>query len=435
MEGMRKRLCGRMPATMLARVVCILMGLTGVCPAQHYDFGYFAPVGVGNGARALAMGGACVAAADDGSAAAANPAVLTRIRSAQALIAGRFTFGALSLRPRSALPTDVSLESSLSSNLAPEFVGVTFPLSTVRRQITGALAVRGILDLNRSILFRRLVGREQPIQNYRDIEQTSSGGLYALSAALGAELSSRLSAGVAANFLSGRHRVEWVDRSASAGIEHEDGRWRRDNKFSGFSLDVGASARVSRFLDLGFKLSLPHTLAIVHPSYSTGGDDSTAADLNLKVPAFFTLGAAISPVQHLRLAVDYHLAPWSQAKVDTAIAVPGLPLPDAHSVHVGMEYRLPVKGLMVPLRLGFHTDPRLERQFSADVPSRRGDAIGGIAFTAGAGIQSPSMNFELSVDFGCSDYTGRNVFVEQAEGWSVKERNVRVIFAAAVRVQ
>jgi hypothetical protein len=45
------------------------------------------------------------------------------------------------------------------------------------------------------------------------------------------------------------------------------------------------------------------------------------------------------------------------------------------------------------------------------------------------------MNFELSVDFGCSDYTGRNVFVEQAEGWSVKERNVRVIFAAAVRVQ
>ncbi|MGQ9559370.1 MAG: hypothetical protein ACUVWA_02555 [Candidatus Oleimicrobiaceae bacterium] len=413
----------------------VFMALFGAVHAQQYDFSYFTPLAVGNGPRALAMGGACVATVADGSATSANPAALTRVAGTQALIAGRFTFGALSLQSGSPLPNDVSLEGSLGANLMPELVAVIFPLSSVRRRVTGALAVRSILDLGRSILVSRIVGREQPSQNYRDIEQTSSGGLYALSVAVAAELSSRFAAGMSANFLSGRHRMEWSDRSTQAGVEQEQGWWRHENKFSGFSLEAGASSKVINSLDVGLKLSLPHTLTIVHPSFATRGNESTGADLNLRLPAFFTIGAALRPARRLCLAIDYHLAPWSKATVDSAITLPGLPLPDAHSFHVGMEYLFLAGEWMVPVRIGFHTDPRLEREYAQDEPSQGGEAISGIAFSAGTGLQSSTASFDFSVEVGLCDYTGWNVFVQPAEGWAVRERTFRVIFAAAVKVQ
>ncbi|MCR4438937.1 MAG: hypothetical protein QHJ34_08065 [bacterium] len=413
----------------------VATALVGTCFCQQYDFSYFAPVAVGNGARALAMGGAGVAVVNDGMATAVNPAALARISGSRALVAGRFTFGGLSVDPSTPLPADVSLEGSLGSNLVPEYVGIVVPLSTMRRRITGSLAVRSMLDFGRSTLFRRIIGHEFPIKNYRDIEQTSTGGLYALSAALGAELNSRLAAGVTVNFLSGRQRVEWSDRAAEEGVEQEQGSWRRENKLSGFSLDVGCKANVSRFLDLGLKLSLSHTLTLVRPTLVAGGVDTTSADLNLKVPMFLTIGAAVRPAQRLCLAFDFHWAGWSKASLDSAITAPGLPLPDANSLHVGVEYLFPIREVVLPVRLGFHTDPRLEREFATEPSSHRGDAIAGLAFSAGAGIQSSRVSFDLSVDFGLSTYTGRNVFEEQAEGWSVKERTVKVVLAAQVKVQ
>ncbi len=435
--GWQKRSCSRRRSGLAAGVgaACTLIGLFAAVYAQQYDFSYFTPLAVGNGARALAMGGACVATVADGSATSANPSALTRVAGTEALIAGRFTFGALSVQSGSPLPKDVSLEGSLGANLAAELVGVVFPLSSVRRRVTGALAVRSILDFGRSILVSQIVGREQPSKNYRDIEQTSSGGLYALSVAVGAELSDRFAAGMSANFLSGRHRLEWSDRLGQAGIEHEEGWWRRENKFSGFSLEAGATARVTHSLDLGLKLSLPHTLTIVHPSLATRVNDSTGADLNLRMPIFFTVGTAFRPVPRLSLAMDYRLAPWSKATLDSAITLPGLPLPDAHSFHVGMEYLFLSGQWTVPVRVGFHTDPRLERQFALDRPSYRGEAISGIAFSAGTGLQSPTASFDFSVEVGLCDYAARNVFAQPAEGWSVKERTFRVIFAALVKVQ
>lgn len=413
----------------------VATALIGACFSQQYDLSYFAPVAVGNGARALGMGGACVAAVSDGMAAAVNPAALTRISGSQALVAGRFTFGALSVHPSSPLPADVSLEGSLGSNLVPEYVGIVFPLSTSRRRITGALAVRGMLDFERSTLFRRIIGHQFPINNYRDVEQTRTGGLYALSAALGAELNNRLAAGVTINFLSGRQRVEWADRVAEESVERQQGAWRRENKFSGFSLDVGSTATVSRFLDIGLKLSLPHTLTFVRPTVVTNGVDSTSVDLNLKVPMFFTIGAAVRPSQRLCLAFDFHWATWSKASFDSDITVSGLPLADANSLHVGLEYLVPFKEVVLPVRVGFHTDPRLERQFATERPNHRGDPISGLAFSVGAGIQASPVSFDLSVDFGLSEYSERNVFEEQAQGWSVKERTVRVVFAVQVKVQ
>ncbi|MGQ9853519.1 MAG: hypothetical protein ACUVTG_08980, partial [Candidatus Oleimicrobiaceae bacterium] len=111
------------------------------------------------------------------------------------------------------------------------------------------------------------------------------------------------------------------------------------------------------------------------------------------------------------------------------------PLPDAHSFHVGMEYLFLAGEWMVPVRIGFHTDPRLEREYAQHEPSQGGEAISGIAFSAGTGLQSSTASFDFSVEVGLCDYTGWNVFVQPAEGWAVRERTFRVIFAAAVKVQ
>ncbi|MDZ7412695.1 MAG: hypothetical protein ONB15_04070 [candidate division KSB1 bacterium] len=414
----------------------VTMGLlVELCAAQSFDIGYFAPTLVGSGARATAMGSAGVAAVNDGMAAAVNPAALTRIAGSQALVAGRFTFGSFSAQPRSPLPQDVSLESSLGSDLTPEFVGVVFPLSASGRRVIGALAVTNILDLGRSTLFRWIVGREYPIRNYRDIEQTLNGGLYALTAAVGAELNTRTSVGLTVHFLSGRQKVEWTERTATEGVETVQKSWRQENKFSGLALEIGSTARVGKSLDLGLKLSLPHTLTFVHPSFTASARDSVLNDLNLKVPLFFALGTSFRPWARMCIALDFRWAPWSEAAFDTVGWVPRLRLPDAHSVHVGFEYLFPIREWLLPVRLGFHTDPRAEYQFAAQEPEHWGDPISGIALCGGLGVQSSLVSFDLSVDFGLSSYTGRNVFAEVPEGWKIKEQRIKVVFAAMVRVQ
>ncbi len=414
-----------------AAMVC----MADPCEAQSFDLKYFTPTAVGGGARATAMGGAGVAAVDDGMAAAVNPAALTRLASSQALVVGRFSFGSVSLHPRSPLPNDVSLEGSMGSELAPEFVGVVFPLSTSGRRIMAALAVTNLFDLSRSTLFRWVVGHEYPIKNYRDIDETSTGGLYALTCAIGAELNQRFSAGLTVHFLSGRHRVELSERSAVEGVESGQTTWRQENKFSGLSLQAATTAKVARSLDLGLKLSLPHTLTFVRPSPVHSADDTAGADFGLKIPLFLTVGAAFRPRNRVCLALDYRWAPWSKAKLDTADWVSGPSMPDAHSVHFGIEYQVPFREVLLPVRLGIRSDPRAEYQFAGEAAGHRGKPVRGVALCAGVGVQSVLVSFDLSVDFALSDYAGRNVFSEEPEDWRVKEQTVKVVFAATVKVQ
>lgn len=322
---------------------------------------------LGVGARALGMGGAFVAVADDATAASWNPAGLAfLIRPEVSLVADRTTSELatsdfVDTTPNPDIPgqtrrvprTDEGKGSGLS------FLSVAYPLKTLGRRVTLQLSYqRQVRPLSADLYSRDDTGAvpgpaadAQFVPDYSTERRThvaSSGGVDNLSFGFGAALSETVFVGATVNYWFGSPAAE---RRTAARVASLPGRGdpqvftdfvettAETQRISSLSANLGVLYRPVSWLTLG-AVYRSGWVGRANASYATaktgvdtvlytppGGEaeyrpervdwaGQTEASGSLAWPASYGFGAAFRPVSTLVLSFDFTRQEWSRGSID-----------------------------------------------------------------------------------------------------------------------
>ena len=329
----------------------------------------------GIGARALGMGGAFIAVADDFTATRWNPAGLSQIRNIE------FS-GALSNEQLEAEMTYFrTLSSSKISNTRLNSIGAVFPVPTYQ----GGLAFA--LGLNRAQSFDSRISLKGFDPEFYDetfgdlrsqVKETSmdSGSIYSWVASGAIDLSPDFSIGASISFLSGSRSYE-LDLT---GEDIENSHPEVDTlvyddlverEYEGFAAKLGGLFKVGKHIRLGATIDFPKTV-IVYEDWIMGGedfyDDGTSEwyeetgyfPYEIYLPFEFGGGIAILLPRTI-LAADVQYVDWTQTRYSES------PSEDMNNDDFIEKYRptlrlrvggeLSIPALNVKARAGFLSDP------------------------------------------------------------------------------
>jgi len=293
---------GRFKLIFLIALNIILFNFHIIC-AQQIDLSNFSPVYIGFGGRSLAMGGTSTAYANDATAIACNPAGLAKVYKPQIAFSGRFTFGSIQPQLDQNIDNTMVIETTSASRLTPEFASIVFPMLKFNRNIVGGIAVRNMFDLSQSIYYNIPISDQTQT---KEIEHKINGDIYAFSPSIGIEISPYFSMGFSFNFLSGRDKFSYLEKTVNSNEdEFIDSTYTFENKFSGFSCDIGLTTTIFRKLSFGCVVSTPFTLKLVGITESINNQNQELGDTSLNVPMFMSIGAAYQPINRLLVAMDF----------------------------------------------------------------------------------------------------------------------------------
>lgn len=153
-----------------------------------------------------------------------------------------------------------------------------------------------------------------------------------------------------------------------------------------YSISLGAKLEPTDYLSFGAvyrsgpRFEITNTIEDV--DYSSGKADLYQAeqDLVFKVPDVYSFGVALRPQNNLMISFDIVRVEYSDLvegldrnlnEDDQAVYLDGFPwvefvdgdgiedliLKDGNEIHLGLEYHLLYRDFLIPLRVGFYTDP------------------------------------------------------------------------------
>lgn len=380
----------------------------------------------GQGARALGMGGAFIGIADDATAISWNPAGLGQLDRPELSGVFKFTSEKSSWDPSTVtwLGTPITFESSSQSHFVVNFGSGAIPLKLKQHNLVFALAYQQQFDM-----YDKTKEADQKTLSgggyFEDIDGTktdeTSGGIYTISPGFGIQVTPKVMFGAAFNLWTGSP-TEKLNRdltgSASTGTH-----WTFDatNKMSygGWNLTAGGLVDVKP-VKLGVVVRTPLSLKthseytkheVLRSSFWVPYDTSWSyraprlGDDKLKLPFMFGFGLSVNPTQSFTLAADYELRPFSSATWEDSSGVDyrtygdTLDWPNAHQIRLGAEYLLMLGGGIVPLRAGFHTDPKLYRHVDMNSTSKGGQ-VTGMGFSFGTGFAIKHFQLDAAYGFG-----------------------------------
>ena len=364
---------------------------------------------LGVGARALGMGGAFLARADDATAASWNPAGLSYLRRPEVSIVGNHLSADSSL----------GLDATHGSASTLDFLAVTYPLSR------GGSAGSAQVSYQRAIPFdsHRVTTTPDVMRTY-----DSTGGFDVLALGLGWKVARTVRVGGTLN--------RWINGYEQA---FERTPRRRVNRLDNFDLkawnvNLGVIWSPLPELNLGVVGKTPFTADVVLDRYrkdtvsqEDGLPDVTtenayvSSDVRLEFPGAWGVGASWRPRSTLTAAADYTRTYWSKARIRNYFTL--LPLPpggtpgptntfdslvwpnvdadsqaDSIQIRLGIEYVLIRSRVKVPLRAGYVNDQQYTRDFTGDAPHFN-------ALTAGTGLIVGSTLFDVAYQYQWGSYT------------------------------
>ena len=370
--------------------------------------------GVRPDARALGMGGAYVAMANDPLAIAWNPAGIAGIHDFTLAVDG---FGVRSHSTAAGYPPILSIPR------VPELFVTSYEnaLKSTTRYGTIALGVplweRGARSVVGGFSWRRYaeVGRpEETLQTLvvADAVNTSEvtialdrrekGAIESYGPTLGLRLLPGLDLGLTANFLTGRNRVSQSLEQQTGGQGLSDlGFERFSLKYRGFAFDLGARYSIKDRARFALRFTPEYTLEVTDGGWENQTIDVTSfinvrqfgtlSGYDQTIPSFFDVGGALRPFDRLWISAGYAVQNMSESvvtytgapsfnrlgaglvaasvsteRIDALFggAVPAgspiQPTADFKQISVGAEYVLLRRAAVeVPVRVGFR---------SADLP-------------------------------------------------------------------
>ena len=321
---------------------------------------------LGLGARAMGMGGAHIAVAEDFSALWWNPAGLARIRRIE------LSGGLIHQKDKSKTLHFGYRKGNINSHTGFGSTSMAVPFPTYRGSLVFAFGLNRIQNFDSSLKFE---GGILEKDLWEEGFELRSGGLHTWGLGGAIDLSASLSAGATIVLWRGKEEYTWnmvKDTLSSQGdtlkITRKD---HIQDDYSGLNLKLGLLFRINRYIILGGTLESPLTLKVeqdwtsqtdsLFSNSTVSSDDYGYYKYKLSHPYKFGLGARLT-LPYLILAADLNYTDWSQTEYkyppqDVSDLNPYIS--DAYreilSWHVGAETLIP--GLGVKLRLGYYHDP------------------------------------------------------------------------------
>jgi long-chain fatty acid transport protein len=360
---------------MIKRLVSIIavvfsLLLLSFCLANSQDLGVVDEATAGNffgvGARAMGMGGAYIAVANDATALVYNPAGLARVKRIE--FSGGLTHQRLrnktggltfvGIQPQS---TAINFnDGRFQSNTRLSSANIVLPVPTYRGSLVFAFGVNRIKSFDKTMEF------SFPADGSSGIE-SESGGLYMWSFGGAVDISPNVSVGGAFNFFSGTDNYSWLYEGTysddNLSFKYDD---TIKDRYTGFNLKLGVRVQPNKFLIVGGTIESPVTYTINEDWTQTtdedGGNyyDSGSPEYKISLPFSLGIGIALN-FNNLILAGDINYADWTQMEYKRLadMAEANRMIKDSYTDvlrwHVGAEYLFPKIG--TTLRAGYYQNP------------------------------------------------------------------------------
>lgn len=345
-------------------VALSLFALPNIASAQNNDLipentaGNF----FGVGARSMGMGGAHIAAVMDGTALIYNPAALAKIRRIEVL--GGMSHQRLGNEVNPG-PIGTPLEgynNRHQNNTRLNALNLSVPYPTYRGSLVFAFGLNRVKSFDKTFQagyaeFESAIGTE-----------VETGGIYALSAGAGIDLTPNISLGGTLNYYFGEDNYNWqlqtsiADDPFTTAIQDNI-----EDDYSAVSAKLGFLLSPNNILKFGLTVESPIQYNIdetyrLRTYFEDGGStlEVGSYEYDLWTPFSFGAGMALN-LNYLQLAADLRYTDWTQMeyKDNPALEIDNINIQefyrDVLGFSVGAEYLIPGLGLKV--RGGFLYDP------------------------------------------------------------------------------
>jgi long-subunit fatty acid transport protein len=359
------------------------------------------PNPVGSGARALGMGGAFIAVADDATAASWNPGGLTQLERPELSAVYDFDF----FRENFTSAPHPELDSAHEVNLTGlNYLSVAYPIpwTIAGRNLVLSLNYQRTYDFNRKMDLNYNQGSALGGGNFAErlsgVHYRQTGQLGALSPAIGFEITDQISVGAVLNLYyhdlvpgnGWEVRQSESTRSYINGILPKTGRTtlkveRNYDDFEGMNATIGTLYKPTDRLSFGAVYHTAYTAQVKYTevvrllqSNAFPGYTRAERDLEYHFPQAYGIGVAYRfPKDKLTLSFDVTRRDWDQyvihdphnpqRSMQRRSGVTGLPksqspIDPTYQVRLGGEYvfvrdKLPKQNYLPSLRAGIFYDP------------------------------------------------------------------------------
>jgi len=388
-------------------LIGLLVGVASPVFAQFEGFDF---VLMGSGARALGMGGAFIAIADDATASFWNPAGLTHLERPEVSVVGQYRSRRSEADIDIVAPSDgatlrdVEHKTGTVDRFSLNFVSATLPV----RPLSELVGRRVVASLHYGVLFDfdvefagPFAAEENGIQSRGTSSRGQRGLVGGAGLSFGIELAPTFSIGLSGFYAFGDVKFKAVDDFVllPQGIPEIDVLEITD-QFSGVGFIVGALYRPSSGLSLGLVVRSPiflrdvihDRLDVIDPSvgtviFSTG---TQRRDESFNYPFSIGVGVAYRPVELLTFALDIVYVNTGSLNLPTDF--PPTPNTDIWQGRFGIEYLVQAGKLLIPLRAGaFYNPPPVKDVNGGEIP--------GYTVTAGTGIVFQDLQIDVAYNF------------------------------------
>ena len=345
------------------------------------------PNPVGSGARAMGMGGAFIAIADDATAASWNPAGLIQLESSELSIVGAYLNRIEEFSSDSHPEIDNTGEVD-DVNL--NYFSATYPFHYYRN-IVVSVNYQRLFEFERSFDYRfDLSSAGLDLLQDKRFKQEGSVGALGLAAAI--EITPALSFGVTLNIWTDKLLWEngWKETYSELGVGTVGGTpvtietdiTDEYSNFHGINANFGLLWNITKHLTLGAVIKTPFDASIDHefdftqtttfgPPINTTvtSHQRIEEDVKLSMPLSYGIGLAWRFSDAFTIDLDVYRTEWSKyiltdGQGNKFSPIDGCPkdgsrIKDTTQVRIGGEYLfiMPQRNIVLPVRAGLFYDP------------------------------------------------------------------------------
>jgi long-subunit fatty acid transport protein len=396
---------------------------------------------VGSGARALGMGGAFIAVADDATAASWNPGGLVQLERPEVSVVGAY------FHREEDLDFGTNPEGNGSQSVSKtrlNYLSAVYPFSLWGINMVVSANYQNLYDLTREWKFA-LRQTSDTLNFTEDVDYNQDGTLSAWGLAYSVQIMPRLSLGVTFNFWEdGIYSNDWDQTVIQRGTGTFAGNRfnfesRSDDEFSfsGFNMNLGILWNVVGGLNFGAVLKTPFTADIRHktsfrssiefpdfPANDSSFSDRSTLSEDLDMPMSFGVGLSYRFSDSFTASFDVYRTEWDDFELEDSQGnkispISGLPSSESdidptYQVRLGAEYLFIQPRYVIPLRGGVFYDP---------APAERSpDHFYG--FSVGSGIGIDQFIFDIAYQYRFGNDVGSSILQNLDFSKDVKEHTV-----------
>ncbi|MFC1877068.1 OmpP1/FadL family transporter [Thermodesulfobacteriota bacterium] len=393
---------------------------------------------VGSGARALGIGGAFIAIADDATAASWNPGGLIQLETPEFSIVGSYFSRAENLSFGNAQETSGSEDVS-NANL--NYLSAAYPFSLFSRNMIVSVNYQYLYNFKREWNFPlNIEGADISGSQLVDYEQ--EGGLSAIGLAYCIQVSPQFSFGLTLNYWGdGLNEWDQKTKQTGSGSFYDNTFYFRSDmidkySFNGINANMGFLWNINGNITIGGVLKTPFSADLKQektlnysidypdaPDFNIDESTSTDEDQELDMPMSYGIGIACRFSDQLTAAFDIYRTKWDKFVLTDADGNKISPISGKSSdsdidptnqARLGAEYLFFKNRFIVPVRVGVFYDP-------APAEGKPDDIYG---FSLGSGIAKDKIVFDIAYQYRYGNNVGTYIMESMDFSMDIREHTV-----------